>query len=99
LKIKKFRSFKTFNSGKNILITFQRIEHTHDVSTENNLQWQVLSTGTKRKEIENSCEASMKMIKSTLGENSLDGNNSTIYVKDVNYVKRIVYIMLEERQC
>ncbi|KAF0725874.1 FLYWCH-type domain-containing protein [Aphis craccivora] len=34
-------------SGENCLITFQRTEHTHDVSTENRLQRQVLSTGAK----------------------------------------------------
>ncbi|KAE9540918.1 hypothetical protein AGLY_004163 [Aphis glycines] len=72
---------KTINFGENRLITFQRTEHTHDASTENNLQRQVLSTGAKRKAIENNCEAPRKIIKHALDENSLDGNNSTIQVK------------------
>jgi len=82
---------KTINSGENRLITFQRTEHTHDASTENNLQRQVLSTGAKRKAIENNCEAPRKIIKHALDENSLDGNNSTIQVRDVNYAKRNLY--------
>jgi len=65
--------------------------HTYDASTENNLQWLVLSTGAKRKAEENNCEALRKIIKHILDQNSLDGNNSSIQVKDVYYAKRNIY--------
>jgi len=51
----------------------------------------VLSTGVKRKAIENNCDAPRKIIKHALDENLLDGNNSTIQVRDVNYAKRNLY--------
>jgi hypothetical protein len=51
----------------------------------------VFSTGKKRNTIENSCEVPRKIIKHTLEENSLDGNNSTIQVRDENVAKRNVY--------
>jgi len=51
----------------------------------------VLSTGAKQKAIESNCEAPRKIIKHVLDENSLDGNNSTIQVRDVNYAKINLY--------
>jgi len=51
----------------------------------------VLSNGAKRKAVENNCKAPRKIIKHTLDENLLDGNNSTIQFTDVNYAKRNVY--------
>jgi hypothetical protein len=51
----------------------------------------VLSTGIKRKAIENSCKAPRKITKHLLDKNSLDGNNITLQVRVVNYAKRNVY--------
>lgn len=50
-----------------------------------------ISTDAKRKATEDTCKAPRKIIKLTLNKNVLEGRNSQIQVRDLNYANRNLY--------
>lgn len=82
---------RTITSGNIRTITFQRTQHNHDALTENELQRKMLGTEAKRKATRNNCKVPTKIFKLALDENSLDGYNKKIEVRDVKYAERNLY--------
>jgi len=81
----------TFMCGHCIAIILNVGPSTNPAPIQHIFVTAIVPLAAKRKAVENNCETPRKIIKHTLDENSLDGNNSSIQVRDINYAKINLY--------